>query len=921
MTVLEKNNSELWNRYQSALENYQEFHDREEVLTEFRTIVISKNPPIDLLTKVASHFLKFKQVEDAKKTFGRILQIDDTHRETWKQLSSLYFKLKDPRKGEFCLQKYYSLAGGNPQHLQKATQLRLASSGRLKSLPTNQELGLQTGKLIQSSSPRSIMNLADFEKYFEISRRTLPLTIKKILQFAQHQVVDYRIFNEQSGALGSSRLEILQDQKLIEFLRNKKINRLYQFQEEAIKAILDSHDVCITAPTGNGKTEGFLLPAILKIRKNKGYGVQLLLVYPMKALAKDQLRKIENYAKILNLTVKVFDGDTSHYQRKKIYADPPEILITNPDILHYHLGIGKNASRFQDLLAGLKIVILDEIHTYSGTFGSNMFFIVKRLERVVNHKLQFIGASATVANASKFVSRLLDRPIKVIECKNGKRGKLHFLILAPFSGMSTLDSMINLVNSIMGLGKILVFQDSHRSVELLYQKLGGKVRKVGIHRAGLERKIREQVETDFRDGVLDLLVATPTLELGIDIGDLDIVVTPPIAVNRAMQRIGRAGRKGQESLAIILLNSEDPISHYYLQYPERYYQDIEDVFFDPENPNVTEHQLLCASLDSPLDLSQGDFPRYVTTLRQLVNESFLNQVNASVLMPTEAGMAKARKYSIRGQTHEIQIKCGGRRIGKRAMPLAMLELYPGALYYAAGTRYRVASFHFNGMRGTAHLVKPKSSWGTTFPLSGFKPEIVDIHRNYHAFGLEVAYIEAKVLQTVWGYTLESPNGTSQHRLRDPLYYSSRSKGILFRSPILPLDTLDLDRNTQVASRHTLVHVILHASLPFIGGQLHEISGLVLLPQGYILLFDNAAGSGVCAMLCDHLQELFSRAYDILGCDCKAPEGCPRCTFLPRCSHNNTKLDKLGARSLLKSILDEVKVPLGDDYNHFAQTLH
>ena len=922
MAITEDQNRELWRRYQSALETYQEFHDREEVLAEFRAIVLSTDPPIELLAKLAHHFLKFKQIEDAKKTYGRILQIDDTHRETWKHLSSLYFKLKDPRKGEFCLQKYYSLAGGNPQHLQKATQLRLASSGRIKPLPTNQELGLQTGEVIQSSAPKSIMNLVDFEKHFQISSKNLPLTIKKIVQFAQHQIVDYRFFEEQSGEMGSSQLQILQNQKLITFLRQKKIYEFFRFQEEAIKVILDSQDVCVSAPTGNGKTEAFLLPTLLRIKKNRGYGVQLLLIYPMKALAKDQLRKIEDFAKVLDLTVKVFDGDTSHYQRQKIYADPPEIMITNPDILHYHLGIGKNASRFQELLAGLKVVILDEIHTYSGTFGSNMFFILKRLERVVKQRLQFIGASATVANAAKFLSKLLDRPVKVIECKNGKRGKLHFLILAPFSGMSTLDSMTNLVNSIMGLGKTLVFQDSHRSVELLYQKLGGKARNVGIHRAGLERKIREQVETEFRDGAIDLLVATPTLELGIDIGDLEIVVTPPIAVNRAMQRIGRAGRKGQESVAIILLNSEDPISHYYLQFPDRYYQDIEDVFFDPDNPNVTEHQLLCASLDDSIDLSQGDFSQYATTLRRLVENNLLTQVNQSILMPTEAGREKARRYSIRGQTHEIQIKYGSQRIGKRAMPLAMLELYPGAFYYAAGTRYRVSSFRFNGVRGVANLVKPKSSWGTTYPLSAFKPEVMEILEHHQAFGLAIAYIETKVLQTVFGYTLESPTGTSQHKLRDPLYYSSRSKGLLFRAPPLQVDTLDLDRYTQVAAQHALLHVILHASLPFIGGQLHEIGGLTLLPQGYILLFDQASGSGVCAMLLDHLPELFSRAFDLLECDCKDPLGCPKCTFLPRCSHNNTKLDKSGARALLSQILEEkVKVPIGDDYNNFSQTFH
>ncbi len=920
MSVHGDNKKNLWIRYRSAIEDYQEFRDLEDILTEFRAIVASDNPApsVELLTEIANHFQKFKQISDAKKAFGRILQLDNTHRETWKRLSSLYFKLKDVRKGEFCLQKYYTLTGGNAC-LQKATELRLASSGKLKKSPTHQELGLQDGLTIRTSAPKSIITLSEFHNQFDIPAKDLPIPIQKIVQFAQHQIVDYRLFERQPGKMGAS-TDILNDPSLVKALKTRKITHFFQFQEEAVTAIHEGQDVCIVAPTGNGKTEAFLLPTLLKIREFKDCGVQLLLIYPMKALAKDQLRKIEDFTDLLGLSVRVFDGDTSHYWRKKIYADPPEILITNPDILHYHLGIGKNSSHFQNLLAGLKIVILDEIHSYTGTFGSNMYFILRRLERIVQRQLQFIGASATVANADTFVSKLLDRTVTVIECKNGRRGRLHFLMVAPFEGMSTLDSVTNLINSIKYHGKALVFQDSHRNAEILFQKLGGATRKIGIHRAGLDKKIREQVEADFRDSVLDLLVATPTLELGIDIGDLDIVVTPLIAVNRAMQRIGRAGRKGQEVVAIIHLNSEDPISNYYYRYPKRYYQDIEEVFFDPDNPNVTEHQLLCASLDYPIDVSE--FSEYALTLNRLVAENLMCQVDKSILLPTQEGQEQARRYSIRGKNHEVQIKIrGGKKIGKRAMPIAMLELYPGAFYYAGGTRYQVTSFYFNGVRGVAELIKPKSVWGHTFPLSSLKPEILAIHAYYHAYGLEVVSVETKVLQTVFGYALELPNGTSMNKLRDPLYYSSRSKGLLFRAPALSTEIIKVDRTNSIAALHTLVHILLHASLPFIGGQLSEIGGLALIPQGYVLLFDQANGSGVCAMLLDHLPELFTRANDILACDCKDPQGCPKCTFLPRCSHNNTNLDKFGARSLLTYILEGIVVPLGDDYNQFAQTLH
>ncbi|MFX0084080.1 MAG: DEAD/DEAH box helicase [Candidatus Hodarchaeota archaeon] len=919
MTLSNNDPHKLWKHYNSTLEEFVLTKDLEEAISEFRKIM-DASPPIDLLTELAKRFIQLKRIDDAKKAYGLILTIDNTHRETWKQLSSLYFKLKDIPKAEFCLKKYYTLAGGNAQ-LQKASKVRLASSGRLKKLPENQELGLQDGITIRSTSPRTVMSLSEFERRFEISVKDLPLAVQRIIQFSQHQIVDYRFFEKQSGQMGTV-IESLNEQNLIDTLKSRKITHLFQFQEQALNAINADKDVCIVAPTGNGKTEAFLLPTLLKIKNFKDCGVQLLLIYPMKALAKDQLRKIEDFAGILGLSVKVFDGDTSHYWRNKIFADPPEILVTNPDILHYHLGIGRNSSRFQDLLIGLKIVVLDEIHSYSGTFGSNMHFILRRLERVVNQKLQLIGASATVANANSFASKLLDRQIKIIECKNGRRGRLHFLMLAPFTGMSTIDGMTSLVNSIKGKGKILVFQDSHRNVELLYQKLGGAAQHVGIHRAGLNLKVREQVESDFREGKIDLLVATPTLELGIDIGDLNIVVTPPIAVNRAMQRIGRAGRKGQEALAVILLNAEDPISNYYFHNPDRYYQDVEDVFVDPSNPNVIENQLLCASLDQQIEIAE--FPEYKDILNRLISNSLLKQVGHSILLPTEAGKERARKYSIRGKNHEIQIKIrGGSIIGKRAMPLAMLELYPGAFYYSGGRRYRVASFYFSGTRGKAELIKPKNVWGQTFPLSTLKPEILTLYSPLHSvYGLEIAYIETKVLQSVYGYSLQTPNGTSIQKLRDPLYYASRSKGLIFRTPPLPPHIIDIDRTTYIASLHALIHVILHASLPFIGGQLSEIGGLALIPQGYILLYDQASGSGVCAMLLENLPKLFQRAYQILeDCDCKNPQGCPRCTFLPRCSHNNTRLDKYGARKILTSIIEGTSVPLKNNYNDFNQTFH
>jgi DEAD/DEAH box helicase domain-containing protein len=911
MTSVRKSNDSLEYQYESALEEFSHTRDLDEVIDEFKKIINSTSPvpSIQLLSMIANRLMKFRQYNEAKFTFGKILNQNSNHRETWKSLSGLYFKVKDREKAEFCLQKYYSLRGGNAE-LKPITKKRLSSTGRLKPLPKQIEKGLQKAIEIQNIAPQTTMNIEEFSKRYDVGN--IPSVIKRIIQYAQHQIVNYRLFDKQNGEYGSS-INILKNEKLIEYFSEKKISHLYKFQEEAFSLIQNNEDVCIVAPTGNGKTEAFLLPSMLKIKKHAGYGVQLLIIYPVKALAKDQVRKITEIADILKLSVGVFDGDVSHYRRQKIFADPPEILVTNPDILHYHLGIGKNSGLFQNLLANTKIVILDEVHTYSGTFGSNMHFIIRRLERVIGNELQFIAASATVANPQAFTSRLLNRPVKVVECKNGRRGRLHFLMVAPFDGMKTFDAVSSLLNSIKSCGKILAFQDSHKSAEFLYQRLYSSSSRVGIHRAGLPKKLREETENRFREGKIGLLIATPTLELGIDIGDLEIVVTPPISVNRAIQRIGRAGRKGQDAVAIIHLNADDPISAYYYKYPDEYFQDVEDIFFDPSNPNVADNQLICASLDHPLGFNE--FPDFESSLSRLLEKKLLKKHGIDICFPTDEGITAARDFSIRGTNHQVDIKIqGGKSLGKRSMPLAMYELFPGAYYYAGGSRYRVKYFDFNGFHGYAELVKPKSVWGQTFPLSKMKPEILEVSTPTTNFnGLEIGLVNAKILRSVFGYKLQTPSGTDMKKLRKILYYSSHTRGLLFRVPSISTSRY-MELNSYKSSVHSLVHTIILASLPFCGGHIHEIGGLGILPQGYILLFDQATGSGICQMLITHLEDIFRNAKTILECSCLDREGCPKCSFLPRCSQNNTLLDKKGAKVLIDTIIKGVEVPIGSEYN-------
>ncbi|MFW9780556.1 MAG: Zn-binding domain-containing protein [Candidatus Heimdallarchaeota archaeon] len=184
----------------------------------------------------------------------------------------------------------------------------------------------------------------------------------------------------------------------------------------------------------------------------------------------------------------------------------------------------------------------------------------------------------------------------------------------------------------------------------------------------------------------------------------------------------------------------------------------------------------------------------------------------------------------------------------------------------------------------------------------------------------MAYIDTRIRHGVYGYSLSTPEGQTMRNLRDPLSYSAWCKGILFRIPHVVL-LGEMDQAAYQRALHTIVHVLLHAALPYIGGQIQEIGGLVMFPYGYLLLFDQPTGSGVCAMLLPHLSTVFQRAADILTCTCKNPNGCPRCTFLPRCSSRNDNLDKFGAQAILRQILDQtLEFSLGDYYDHHTQVV-
>ncbi|MEK0330218.1 MAG: DEAD/DEAH box helicase, partial [Nitrosopumilus sp.] len=251
---------------------------------------------------------------------------------------------------------------------------------------------------------------------------------KEILFSKKDYISEYKVLKNPEPKMGCKVEDFGLDESISDHLKELKIEQFYKFQEEAIQEIIFGENVVIEAPTASGKTEAFLIPVIQRIRKDASDGnVFAIFVYPTKALSRDQYPKIQKFAEKIGINVKIFDGDTKLEERREIIDHPPQILVTNFDILHYHL---LHQTKFSSLLSSTRILVVDEAHVYSGIFGSNVHYIIKRLKRICSNKLQFVAASATLDDAKKFCQQLFGEKMQIIH-GSGRKGQTEFVMFFP----------------------------------------------------------------------------------------------------------------------------------------------------------------------------------------------------------------------------------------------------------------------------------------------------------------------------------------------------------------------------------------------------------------------------------------------------------------------------------------------------------
>ncbi|MEM0039183.1 MAG: DEAD/DEAH box helicase [Thermofilum sp.] len=713
----------------------------------------------------------------------------------------------------------------------------------------------------------------------------------------RHKVVYVHFEPPREPALGGPVEKTVSDSYLLEALKKRGIENLYKFQEEAINAIRNGKNTLIISGTGTGKTEAFLIPIIEDLLKEPN--TRAVLVYPTKALARDQVERIQYYTSaVFGFRVGVYDGDTPDRERENLQSYPPKILITNPDMLHISL---RKAGFLQEFLQETKYIVLDDAHIYSGVFGAHVYYILRRLKRIVKNEPVLVASSATIGNPEEFAEKILGENYTIVSAGATRRAPIYHVMLRPVLRSKLAESIYLLQLLSSRKLKTLLFVDSHKvaeSVSLLAKQAGVKVE---VHRAGLLPEHRKRVEEKLKKGEIDAVVATPTLELGIDIGELDAVIMHniPPTYSKYLQRAGRVGRRGKTGYVFLILG-DDPISSYYERNPQEFYTQVSDpVFLDPANEEVVRVHLVAMSLDSPFKLEElTTFERVVC--KRMEEEGYLKKDINGYYQPTLKGLRFLRsRENIRGVGEQIKIVTEtGKVLGYREYPQAIKELFPGAIYLHAGTPY--ISLGIKKGKAVVKLLPVKMPPVTTSPLYYTYPYDGKVYLEREVMGIHVRYLDLTIEDHVYGYVTKTfPEGqvVSQKLLEDELTYSFKTKGILLEFP--PKQEWTDIQNAEAF--HAIEHALIFAGQMIVGASQTDMGG-ISFPTGQIYIYDSfPGGSGVTKQLFYKLEEALKRAYNIVS-KCNCEDGCPRCIYSPYCGNNNQMLSRRKAESVLKEVL-------------------
>lgn len=761
-----------------------------------------------------------------------------------------------------------------------------------------------TAKTNREAEPRSITEKeACMDKLLEVLRAFDAL--RDHVDVGQGDRVETRVVPSQPPTFAPSALDGVKP-AIKRALEKQGVEALYEHQADAIKCAKSGANVVLQSPTASGKTLAFAIPMfdqLLTYPKSHA-----LLLHPMNALSNDQKRQIDELAGELNDQRKIhcwpYDGDTDVDYRSVLRNDPPAILLTNPEMLH--LSFLYHADKHDAFLRGLRFIVIDEIHEYRGYFGSNVALLLRRflekLERIGN-KPQLFLATATCANPKEHAERLTGRQCELVSASSKMRPERHFAFINPcsipdykfYDTYKVRIARAGLACASLGLSTI-VFCPSRKFAEdvcvtarkdaATYDVDPGKV---VPYKSGILAEKRRNIEEGLRSGNYQVVFCTNALELGIDIGRLDVCVLAGFPDNAmsAWQRIGRTGRSWQKTAYVLFYAMNDAFDQFYADNIDAFLEKpLDEIVLSTENEELINRHVPYLLHETEWNLPESSRSRLGEKFYQCARSVITHQ-KPSRQVPNY------KRLDIRGGSGQIlKLVHGGKEIGTMSDVQRFREAYIGAVYSHCGKPYRVVGYTQDEieLEETEHNHRTQPIfWTQVVPDDTLKGLRYGGH-------VSVYYGKITVFENLAGYKLI--DSRNDEVLEDvPKTDTRRTNPRAFWISVE--DTIAVELDGIGRGVKALEHLLRIGASLMIPCDRHDISTTTAGTTVYV--YENVAGGiGIAEKAFEVWQEILKEGTAVAKkCPCK--DGCPRCICPPR-RRDSEKLSKQAGLQLADYLL-------------------
>ena len=697
------------------------------------------------------------------------------------------------------------------------------------------------------------------------------------------------------------------DPRLRQALQRRGAQQLYVHQAEAVAHVSAGRNVVVTTPTASGKTLCYNLPVLDSILKSPA--TRALYLFPTKALAQDQMAELHELVGAMGdldgepIGVHTYDGDTPADARRTIRTRA-HIVLSNPDMVHS--GILPHHPRWAKLFENLQFIIIDELHAYRGVFGSHLSNVLRRLRRVCRHygsDPQFICSSATIANPAELAGRLAERPFELVEKSGAPRGEKYFVFVNPPVVNRELGIRRSYVAEARRVAgeflrrhlQVIVFAQSRLTTEILttylkedFEDVPGMPERIRGYRGGYLPLRRREIEKGLRAGQVRGVVSTSALELGIDIGALDVSVMAgyPGTIASTWQRAGRAGRRSGQSAAVMVASSA-PIDQFVARHPSYFFDaSPEHALVNPDNLHILVDHVKCAAFELPFTTEESYGQVNVQDILSVLQESGLvhrsggDDTAGQWHWTSESYPANA--VSLRSISSDnfvvVDHTNGSKVIGETDFTSALSTLHPKAIYIVEGRLFQVEALDFEGRK--AHVRSVDCDYYTD-AIDYTKVTILDrfaanetgvaMHGEVHVVSRVVGFKKIKFYtnENVGSGELDLP----EQQMHTTAYWLEVPDQVMGALPFAVDDRRDGVVGLAFAMKH-VAQLLLMCDERDLGLSVNTGEPPDETPR--IFIYDAYPGGiGFSAPLFDMHRDLLSRTHALIsGCGCD--NGCPTC---------------------------------------------